>query len=416
LSTDTLPVTDALPNEIQSALAGCFVVVLGMSPTGLYAVREIGQAGVSVYVADSERLTAGYSRYLAASGGWIIAGDEQQLLKRLLEQSKTEKRPGVLIPTSDKYIEFVVRHAEQLADGYRFQKSYMDGSYERIVDKGQFARLCAEHQIPHPQTLTLKSAELPQAESGLRFPCILKPTLIHLVRDYMAGKKVLIVRNREEFFRHVQAVAHIDAEWMVQEVVPGPESRITLFGGYFDRSGKLAQAFTCRKLRQYPPGFGSASLIRSEMLDETRAISEQFLQAIGFQGIAGTEFKYDERDQQLKMIEINPRPTLWFGCSHAAGKRIALSAVADIIGEKSLADNPQTAGVEWRYLGKDLATRVYYSFSGKRFVLPPENLSVYGHRSSRDWAVFSWHDPLPLVGEYLNYARKFLRRALHRVK
>ncbi|MFX4228152.1 MAG: hypothetical protein ACFHHU_09800 [Porticoccaceae bacterium] len=416
MSTNAEFATETVPAQIQALLTDCFVVVLGMSPTGLYAVREIGQAGISVYVADSGRLTAGYSRYLAASGGWIVADDDQQLLKRLLRLAETEKRPGILIPTSDKYIEFVVRHAESLAGGYRFQKSYSDGSYERIVDKGHFARLCAEHQIPHPQTLTLKGSELLQAEDQLRFPCILKPALIHLVRDYMAGQKVLIVRNREDFFRHVQKVAHIDADWMVQEVIPGPESRITLFGGYFDRSGKLSQAFTCRKLRQYPPGFGSASLVRSEILDETRTISEQFLQAVGFQGIAGTEFKYDERDRQLKMIEINPRPTLWFGCSHAAGKRIVLSAVADLMGEEPLADNPQEPGVEWRYLGKDLATRIYYSYSGKHFALPPENLSVYGHRLSRVWAVFSWRDPLPVVGEYLNYVRKFLRRMLHRVK
>ena len=396
MSTSAKLATETVPAQIQAALADCFVVVLGMSPTGLYAVREIGQTGISVYVVDSERLAAGYSRYLTASGGWIVAENDEELKQKLLDLAETEKRPGILIPTSDKYIEFVVDHGESLTGNYRFQKSYRDGSYERIVDKGCFAQLCAEHRIPHPQTLTLKGSELLQAEGLLRFPCILKPALIHLVRDYMAGQKVLIVRNREEFFRHVRTVENIDADWMVQEVIPGPESR--------------------RKLRQYPPGFGSASLVRSEMLNETRVISENFLQAVGFQGIAGTEFKYDERDQQLKMIEINPRPTLWFGCSHAAGKRIVLNAVADLMGEKTLPDNPQAEGVEWCYLGKDLATRVYYSHSGKSFALPPENLSVYGQRASRVWAVFSWRDPLPVIGEYLNYTRKFLRRALHRVK
>ena len=392
----------------------CFVVVLGMSPTGLYAVRELGQVGIRVYTADTERMCAGYSRYLNSEQGWLVAQNDEDLLLRLQRLAAKEKRPGVLLPTSDKYIEFVVKKASQLQENYRFQKSYADGSYERIVDKGKFAQLCNEHKIPHPQTWTLHGSELARAESELRFPCILKPTLIHLVRDYMAGQKVLIVRNPEDFQNHVKNIGHVDAQWMVQEIIPGAESRITLFGGFFNCQGQLAESFTCRKLRQFPAGFGSASLVRSESLEETLEISRNFLQGIGFQGIAGTEFKYDERDQQLKLIEINPRPTLWFGCTHASGKRIALNAVRDLLGMAPSPEQVQTQGVEWRYLGKDMATRVFYRFRGADFVLPPEKLNKYGAKTSRAWAVYSPDDPGPLLGEWINYGRKFLRRYLRR--
>ncbi len=388
----------------------CFVVVLGMSPTGLYVIRELGRAGISTYTVDTERLAAGYSRYLEKPGGWILAADEEQLKNELLELSKRENRPGVLIPTSDKYIEFVVRHEGDLSGSYRFQQSYRDGSYERIVDKSSFARLCAEHQVPHPLTLTLHSSELGQGEDKLRFPFILKPTFIHLVRDHMSGQKVLIVRNREELKHHVSRLGKIDTQWMLQEIIPGPESRITLFGGYFDRQGQLAESFTCRKLRQFPAGFGSASLVRSEALVDTLELSRDFLTKVGFQGVAGTEFKFDERDQQLKIIEINPRPTLWFGCSSAAGKQIALNTVRDLLGMDILPEKKQEQGIEWRYWSKDLATKIFYGLKGRDFLLPAEKLKDYGSRTRRCWAVFSRDDPMPVLGEWLNYGRKFMRR------
>ena len=141
----------------------------------------------------------------------------------------------------------------------------------------------------------------------------------------MAGRKVFIAKNAEEF-RRVAAAACCGGRWLVQEIIPGPESAITVFGGYIAKDGGVRQAFTGRKLRQYPPGFGSASLARSEKLEETRRLSEGFLSAAGFRGIASAEFKYDERDGKLKIIEVNPRPALWFALSHHAGKRIALAA------------------------------------------------------------------------------------------
>lgn len=390
-----------------------FVVVLGMSPTGLYAVRELGNAGIDVYAADTQRQAAGYSNCLKSSDSWIVEPNNARLIERLLSLEKSESRQGVLVPTSDKYIEFVVENTEAL-NSYRFQSSYSSGLYHSIVDKGEFALKCKEHGISHPGTWTLAGDQLSEAVNQIRFPCILKPTLIHLVRDFMSGQKVLIVKDKREYLNKIKQLENLPVEWMVQEIIPGPESNITLFGGYFDLQNQLRQAFTCRKLRQYPAGFGSASLVRSEVLEETKELSEKFLQGLGFQGIAGTEFKYDERDQELKIIEINPRPTLWFGCSTASGKTIVLDAVLDLIGRQAVADEPQGNGVAWCYSGKDVATRLFYLTQGNDFVLPYKTQSClnekYGQVEETVWAVFSLKDPLPLFGELLNYAKKFYQR------
>jgi len=394
-----------------------FVVVLGMSPTGLNAVRELGNAGIDVYVADVQRQAAGYSNCLKSSHAWIVEPDSQGLIERLAHLAKAEGRQGVLVPTSDKYIEFVVENGNPLSD-YKFQQSYSGGLYHSIVDKGEFALKCKEHGISHPGTWTLAGSGLASAVSQIRFPCILKPTLIHLVRDFMAGQKVLIIKDKVEYLQKIKPLEALPVEWMVQEIIPGPESNITLFGGYFDLQGRLRQAFTCRKLRQYPAGFGSASLVQSEALEETTELSEKFLKSLGFKGIAGTEFKYDERDQELKIIEINPRPTLWFGCSTASGKTIVLDAVHDLLGQPALPDKPQNQGIAWCYSGKDIATRLFYFSKGDSFVLPHVTQSTlckqFGKTEKKVWAVFSMQDPLPVVGELLNYVKKIYHRFFKR--
>jgi predicted ATP-grasp superfamily ATP-dependent carboligase len=151
-----------------------------------------------------------------------------------------------------------------------------------------------------------------------------------MVKDFMAGRKGFVARNKEELAHIAASLPESESTWVLQEIIPGSDAAITLFGAYFDRQSRAHQSFTCRKLRQFPPGFGSASMVRSATLEDTRRLSEDFLRDIGYSGIAGAEFKLDPRDGKLKIIEINPRPTLWFGAAHHAGKRIALAAFCDL--------------------------------------------------------------------------------------
>ena len=99
----------------------------------------------------------------------------------------------------------------------------------------------------------------------------------------MKGKKSFIAADTEAFSQIATKLKKSMHPWLVQEIIPGPESNITLFGGYFSKNNKLQQAFTARKLRQFPPGFGSASWVKSEILEETLYLSKLFLKNIFFQ-------------------------------------------------------------------------------------------------------------------------------------
>jgi predicted ATP-grasp superfamily ATP-dependent carboligase len=250
--------------------------------------------------------------------------------------------------------------------------------------------------------------DLTKFAQHINFPCILKPALIHCAVDFLRGRKVLIARNRGEFERHVAALPEASGKWLAQEVIPGPESNITVFGGYFDRSGVPRQTFTGRKLRQFPPGFGSASLARSETCRQTLDLSLDFLGKIGFKGVCGTEFKRDPRDDRLKIIEINPRPTLWFALTHAAGKRIVETACLDLAELPLPVQEEQIDGILWHYALKDFYSNIFYRMRGKSFIFPPSGVKtgVKGHV----WAVFDRSDPLPALIEPLQFLCKLQRR------
>jgi predicted ATP-grasp superfamily ATP-dependent carboligase len=384
-------------------------VVLGLSPTGLYAARELGKAGAQLLGVDLGPATARASKYFRSGGTWYTDG-MQGLLERLLDYAAGTGQRPFLVATSDIFIEWMIDNAAALRAAFEFPAHYETAAPD-LLDKVRFHALCARHGVETPGIWQAPDrAALQALADSLPFPCILKPVLIHRAKAFLKGHKVLVARTREQYQAFVASIPDDSGAWFVQEIIPGPESSITLFAGYVDAGGALRQGFTARKLRQYPAGFGSASLVMSEPNAETLAICERFLPAIGYRGVCGVEFKRDPRDGRLKIIEINPRPTLWFQLSHAAGKRVLLAAANDLQGRPSPPDSPQANGVQWSYFLKDLVSAGFYAFKGRGFLFPAPDLSAAGRVSARCWPVFDAADPMPALMEPVHYVAKAIRR------
>ena len=387
------------------------MIVLGLSPTGLYTVRELSRAGFPVLGAACDLACAASSNFLNhPDRSWLVK-DDGELLERLLATGAKEPIRPILLPTSDRYIEFVADNFNLLAEGFVLQESYAPDYVFNLLEKGRFYKLCAEHEVPAPGIWYPESRdELLDLAERLPFPCILKPKLIHLAVKFLKGKKVLLARSYNEFLKIAKKLPEGVGGWVVQEVIPGPESNILLLAGYFNKHSDPIEIFTARKLRQYPPGFGSASLVESETDLETIDASVRFLKKINFKGICGTEFKRDPRDGKLKIIEINPRPTLWFHLSHAAGKRVVETACRDLAGLPFESTPPQKDGVLWRYALKDLYAKFFYNVKGKGFVFPPPEIPSNLGRNGRTWAVYDPEDMLPTWSEPMQYLRKLFSR------
>ncbi len=386
-------------------------VVLGLSPTGLHVVRELGRAGVPVIgVSDSFQAGAA-SRYLVQK--LIDPDPERRLdwLTRRFPSDPTGLRP-VLIPTSDQDIDFLINNAPRLAGHFVFQRSYADGLARRIMDKETFYELCQIHDIAYPRLRRGLPEEIAALRDEITYPCMIKPSRIQDVKSQLRGQKGWFARDATEFDRVVPELPANAGTLLVQEIIGGPESAITLYCGYFDGTGKVHQAFTARKLRQYPPGFGSASLVQSAPEDESRGIAEDFLTALGYRGIAAAEFKPDPATRTLKIIEINVRPSLWFSLSGASGKPTVLAAYHDLAGTAAdPSERPQLNGVRWRYALKDSWSTLFYR-RRPSFILPAPDTEAVGPAARHVHAVYARDDAWPVLAEIRHLARKILQRGV----
>lgn len=383
------------------------VVVLGLSPTGLYAVREAARGGYSVLGVGAPGAPGLWSRFLA---GRVAADSAEARVAAILDHvgAGPAQKP-VLIVTSDQDLEAVLARAEELSKRVHIQGAYTDGLAAQIMDKDKFYSLCDTHSVAYPTLWSATVAEAHKHRDHISYPAMIKPARIQDVKHLMAGQKGWIVKNQAEFDAVLPRIPAEAGTLLMQEIVPGPESNITLWCGYFDANGEVRQRFTARKLRQYPAGFGSASLVQSESCPETAESAERLLSALGYMGIAAAEFKRHPETGALKIIEVNPRPSLWFSVATKAGVPLIETAIAEARGRPLLPIASQSDGVLWRYTTKDLASSLFYVLN-RDFVLPAPDLSRKTPVSARADVTSAWDDPAPAYGELVSFACKLSER------
>src|SRR6202158_1326224 len=77
--------------------------------------------------------------------------------------------------------------------------------------------------------------------------------------------------------------------------------------GSFDDESDCKVAFTGKKIRQSPPYTGATTLgvcVANPTVQETTV---RFMKAVGYRGLLDIGYRFDHRDNQYKLLDVNPR-------------------------------------------------------------------------------------------------------------
>jgi len=303
-----------------------------------------------------------------------------------------------LLPCSDDWLRAVAQLPASLA--HRFPSNTSWSCVDVLTDKWRFAQLLQQLGIPHPQTRLFASPEELFTLSDSCFEgAILKP-LSSVNFSSRHGVKGYVVQNRRqagEFLRQV------DLPILLQEFIPGPPNAGYFLDGYRDRSGRITALFGRHRLRMHPERLGNSTLVESIPLRSLhRAVFplEYLLEHISYRGIFSAEFKYDARDREYKLIEINARPWWYIEFAQQCGVDVCDLAYRDAMGLPVQQIPSYTVARRGGLVIHDLRAR---KAQGNQYA------SLFS--MMRDWATanntpFHWNDPLPGVGYLLNTVKQ----------
>lgn len=283
------------------------VVLQAVNHGPLGIVRSLGRLGVPVYVADAEaRSPAALSRYCRKA----FRCDPRQpvaAVRTLLDVSRQLERRPILVPTTDDAAMFVADHAATLRDAFRVPE--VGAPLVRdLCNKKRMHFLARECGVPTAQAL------FPQCREDVRrfaedatFPVMLKG--IDGLRLWRrGGERMFIVHSRAALLEAYEALEEPDEpNLMLQEYIPGGDDTVWMFNGYFDARSACLAGFTGKKIRQYPVHRGATTLGICLANETVARTTRDFMRALGYRGILDIGYRFDARDGQFKVLDVNPR-------------------------------------------------------------------------------------------------------------
>jgi D-aspartate ligase len=380
-------------------------VVLAVDINGLGVVRSLHAAGIpTIVVATDPGDPVLHSRLPV--GKWLVpaARDPQRALLDTLTLI-TGHRP-VLVPTSDGFVSFMLRHREALARHFAFCLP-ATAVAERLLDKKAQAELVSALGIPMPATVLDLRAPRDERLERLRLPVIFKPR--SFAERLSLGRKNVVVRSAGERDHFLIRFAQVLPGLVAQEVVPGDDDQLWVCNGTFDQDHTLVGAFTFRRLGLSPPHFGVTSYAVSARNDKVLELVAALGRALRYVGPAMIEFKRDGRDQRYKFLEINPRLGMCNAFDTRCGVENVLNSYRLAVGDRPVPmAGPQRDGVMFLSLLDDLDSR---RTEGEPL---STTLRGYAENAARPHvgAYFAWQDPRPAAA----VAVRAVRRALLTVR
>jgi predicted ATP-grasp superfamily ATP-dependent carboligase len=198
---------------------------------------------------------------------------------------------------------------------------------------------------------------------------------------------------------------------MVQELLVGDGSSRVSYAALC-REGEPLASLTASRLRQYPVEFGRHSTYVTTTADqEIESAGRRILRAVKYSGIVELEFHRDERDGELKLLDVNHRAWGWHSLGAAAGVDFPYLEWLMNTG-REIAPVRGRPGVRWRRASTDILAIVGELRARKASL----RQSISALRPGADRAVWANDDPLPAFADAPLAAGKMLTRHLRSVR
>jgi D-aspartate ligase len=369
--------------------------------------RSAGRLGIPVYrIGRERRAPAALSRYVR---GWLStpwADTDDQTIELLQRFSRDIGRP-ILIPIDDAASVFVDEHASALEEDFLFP-SQPPGLARALSSKRGMYELCRQHEIPTPLSVFPQSeADVLQHAEEATFPVVVK--CIDASEGPSSGPRVLIAENRgglTQAYRLMESPRLPNV--MLQEYVPGTPETVWMFNGYFDSQSECKVSFAGKKIRQSPPYTGATTLGVCLANPTVVQRTTRFMKAIGYRGILDIGYRFDQRDGEYKLLDVNPRIGGTFRLFVGTNGIDVLRALYLGLTRQEVPATTQQDGRRWIVEPLDIASSITYRRRG--------DLTVRAWARSlggvREAAWFAADDPLPFLAVWLQLLIDLPRRIL----
>lgn len=240
-----------------------------------------------------------------------------QILKQLFKQFGQKL---MVLPSSDTNMMFLMDHFEQFSPfavmmGNREYAEPRHDVIHKFECTKQLAKTCAKHV---PVTLRCNNkSDIDAVVENMIYPAIYKPA----VKDYGQsfyrnhnGNKAIQCDTADSLRKSLHQEVEAGYDLVVQEklIFDSVYDEIPFYL-FADKNGNIKMAGNGIKELIDPFPFGTAIVLRFAWYPELLELAKAVVDALSYRGILMIEFVKDQKDDQWKVVEVNPRHWLFNG-------------------------------------------------------------------------------------------------------
>lgn len=376
------------------------VILLGGAANALSVARSLGRQGIRVYALNEDAAAVRFSRYCRRIRAPWAGSDEATWTRCLLGRATDRLRGAGLLACSDLAIEIIAEHRTVLAGKFRLDLSDVPAQ-RAMLNKLATYQTAVAAGVPTPRFWVVDNVRgVLDLRGELTFPLLVKPLLSHVFGERF-GKKFLVAANFDQLREAYEKVSQAQIETMLVEMIAGPDSLLCSYYTYLDENGTPLFDFTKRIIRRYPVTMGDGCCHVTDRNPEVRDLALRLFRAAGLRGLANAEFKRDQRDGKLKLIECNARFTAADCLVAESGFDLGLFVYNRLLGRPQKPLEKYRTGLHLWYPVRDFKAFLELRRRGEltwlqwlRSVLHP-----------CVWPYFRWDDPVPALAAALRWAR-----------
>lgn len=368
------------------------VILDGGSCNSLGVLRCFGQRKIPVILlSTSKENISRYSKYGIKELFREDPRNEENFINDLKLISKKYPGKKFLLPTFDLASLYTFKNKELLSKDFLLPPGDYD-VIEQIINKGKLYKLLERYNIEYPRTYYMNPANEEEVISSVEYPCIVKPYDSYSYQKKF-GRKCFRCETKDSLREKIKIMRDENLEFVIQESINS--SDLYMFYAYFDKTAKVKGICGYKKLRQFPLDYGSGCFCITEWREDLIYPTVNFLEEIGFKGIAEPEFIRDPKDGKYKLLEINGRTSTQNRLSSFLGLDIEYMLFCDVLGKKIEKREIKNGSIAWVEFDKDIIS--YFGPNGymKRGIRFSDYLKTYKYK--KVFAVFSWGDIKPFI-------------------
>ena len=270
----------------------------GGGQVALPVARCLGQVpGLSLHVvSDEAAVPLRFSRHRTSFHVRPLATDEQRLAAA--HDVIRRVRPDVLLPVLGDDVRFLSQHAASLPPDVQLAPTPPVDAFDTVVNKWRLAQFLEQHGLPGPATILYTADDAFERRlAALTFPVLIKP-----VRG-SSGNGIRQFDTPDALRDALQQQPDAQGLTIVQELLPGYDIDCSVLC----QDGAFLAYTIQRGFMARPGAFAPPAGIEFVHDEQVYDVTRRLMAALGWTGVAHVDLRVDQRDGQVKILEINAR-------------------------------------------------------------------------------------------------------------